>query len=65
MKDKTVVYQDKAGEWRWKRVAPNGRIIADSAEGYTRLSDAERAASRAFLAPDEVDDEPGVDNDGG
>ena len=49
--NKTVVYQDKAGEWRWRRVAPNGEIIADSAEGYTRLSDAERAAARAFLAP--------------
>ena len=23
--DKTVVYQDKAGEWRWKRVAGNGQ----------------------------------------
>ncbi len=53
MSDKTVVYQDKAGEWRWKRVAGNGEIIADSAEGYTRMADAERAASRAFMAPDE------------
>ena len=55
--DKTIIYQDKAGEWRWKRVAPNGDIIADSGEGYSRLSDAERAASRAFLAPDGPDDE--------
>lgn len=55
--DKTIIYQDKAGEWRWKRVAANGEIIADSGEGYTRLSDAERAASRAFLAPDGPDDE--------
>jgi len=54
---KTVVYQDAAGQWRWKRVAGNGEIIADSGESYTRLSDAERAASRAFLAPDEPDDE--------
>ena len=63
--DKTIVYQDKAGAWRWRRVAPNGEIIATSGESFTRLSDAERAASRAFLAPDEADDEPGVDNDGG
>jgi len=55
--DKTIVYQDKAGEWRWRRVAPNGDILADSGEGYSRLSDAERAASRAFLAPDGPDDE--------
>jgi len=66
MTDKTIVYQDKAGEWRWKRVAANGRIIADSGEGYSRLSDAERAASRAFLAPDEPDgDESEVENSGG
>jgi uncharacterized protein YegP (UPF0339 family) len=57
--DKTIVYQDKSGAWRWKRVAGNGEIIADSGEGYTRLADAERAASRAFLAPDEPDDGDG------
>ena len=57
MSDKTVIYRDKAGEYRWRRVAPNGEIIADSGEGYTRLSDAERAASRAFLAPDEPEAE--------
>jgi uncharacterized protein YegP (UPF0339 family) len=55
--DKTIVYQDKAGGWRWKRVAGNGEIIADSAEAYTRMADAERAASRAFMGPDEPDDE--------
>jgi len=32
--DKVVTYQDNAGEWRWKRVAPNGETIADSSEGY-------------------------------
>lgn len=30
-----VMYQDKAGEWRWRMLAPNGRILADSGEGYT------------------------------
>jgi hypothetical protein len=29
------VYQDKAGEWRWRLVASNGNIIADSGEGYS------------------------------
>lgn len=28
------VYSDKRGEWRWRLLAENGRIIADSAEGY-------------------------------
>jgi len=28
-------YKDAKGEWRWRLKASNGRIIADSAEGYT------------------------------
>jgi uncharacterized protein YegP (UPF0339 family) len=28
------VYKDDAGEWRWNLKATNGRIIADSGEGY-------------------------------
>jgi uncharacterized protein YegP (UPF0339 family) len=28
------VYKDKAGEWRWSLKAGNGRVIADSGEGY-------------------------------
>ena len=28
------IYEDSAGEWRWRLVAPNGNIIADSGEGY-------------------------------
>lgn len=28
------VFQDTAGEWRWRLVASNGHIIADSGEGY-------------------------------
>src|ERR1051325_4536215 len=28
------VYQDKAGEWRWNLKASNGRVVADSGEGY-------------------------------
>jgi len=29
-----VYYKDAKGEWRWRLVASNGRIIADSGEGY-------------------------------
>lgn len=29
------IYKDHAGEFRWRLVAPNGRIVADSAEGYS------------------------------
>lgn len=28
------IYQDNAGEWRWRLISTNGRIIADSGEGY-------------------------------
>ncbi len=32
-------YVDKAGEHRWRLVAANGNIIADSGEGYKNYSD--------------------------
>ncbi len=28
------VYEDEAGEFRWKLRSENGEIVADSAEGY-------------------------------
>lgn len=40
------VYKDRAGGWRWRIVASNGRIVADSAEAYTRKADAVRASLR-------------------
>ena len=33
------VYKDNAGQWRWRFIAANGRIIADSAEGYWNQAD--------------------------
>lgn len=44
------VYQDAAGEWRWRLQGPNGRILAYSAEGYTRKRDALRAVARTVKA---------------
>lgn len=44
------IYPDAAGEFRWRLVAANGRVIADSAESYTRQGDAERAAQTAAYA---------------
>jgi uncharacterized protein YegP (UPF0339 family) len=38
------VYEDAHGEWRWRLRAANGRIVADSAEGYVNRSGAQRAA---------------------
>lgn len=31
-----VVYLDSSGEYRWRKTAGNGKIIATSGEGYTR-----------------------------
>lgn len=39
-----VLYRDKAGEHRWKLVASNGRIVADSGEGYKTKTGARHAA---------------------
>jgi uncharacterized protein YegP (UPF0339 family) len=33
------VYQDAAGEWRWRLAAGNGRLIAASGEGYQQKQD--------------------------
>jgi uncharacterized protein YegP (UPF0339 family) len=37
------VYEDRAGEYRWRLVHRNGRILADSGEGYASRSNARRA----------------------
>ena len=36
------VYQDRGEEWRWRLVASNGNIVADSAEGYASKQGAKR-----------------------
>ncbi len=39
------IYEDTAGEWRWHAIV-NGRIVADSGEGYSTASNARRAVRR-------------------
>jgi uncharacterized protein YegP (UPF0339 family) len=34
------VYKDRADEWRWRKVADNGNVIAESGEGYKNKSHA-------------------------
>jgi uncharacterized protein YegP (UPF0339 family) len=29
------LYEDRAGDWRWRLVHDNGNIIADSGQGYS------------------------------
>jgi len=40
------VYEDAADEWRWRLVAANGEIVADSGEGYVSRRNAREAAER-------------------
>ncbi len=40
------VYEDSAGEWRWRLVHDNGNVLADSGEGYASKSNARRAMGR-------------------
>jgi uncharacterized protein YegP (UPF0339 family) len=49
MKIKVIIYRDRKGEYRW-HMKRGGRIVADSGEGYVRLSGAERAVSRLVSA---------------
>jgi len=36
-------YLDRDSKWRWRFVAPNGRIMADSGEGYSSLAACDEA----------------------
>ncbi len=43
---KVHIYRDQAGEWRWNLVAANGKIVADSAEGYKTKWGCKRAVKK-------------------
>jgi len=36
------IYKDNWKQWRWRLVAGNGKIVADSAEGYRNRRDIRR-----------------------
>jgi uncharacterized protein YegP (UPF0339 family) len=40
------IYKDNKGEWRWRLKAANGRIIADSGEGYSTEQECEADIDR-------------------
>jgi uncharacterized protein YegP (UPF0339 family) len=46
--DKWEFYQDdnKRRKWRWRRTAPNGRIVGASTQGYADLGDCIENAQR-------------------
>lgn len=39
-------YEDQSGEWWWRAIARNGKVVAVSAEGYA----SDRNATRALAA---------------
>lgn len=47
------IYRDTTGDWRWRVLAANGRVVADSAEGYRRRGAALRGfeITRSALPP--------------
>lgn len=44
--DKIHGYIDAAGEWRWRKVAPNGVQVSASGEGFGNRADAIDSALR-------------------
>lgn len=42
---KFILYKDAAAQYRWRFLANNGKIIADSAEGYYNKSDAQNGVN--------------------
>jgi hypothetical protein len=42
------VYEDDRGEYRWRAIAGNGRIVATSGEGYVEEKYAAGMARRIF-----------------
>lgn len=59
-----VLYQDTAGEWRWRLLARNNHILADSGEGYVERRAARAAVTRIKAVEDDtpvevVEAEPG------
>jgi len=51
---KFEVYRDKADEYRWRLLAANGRLTADSGEGYTRREDVHRAIAALLMGINDV-----------
>jgi len=39
MADTWKFYTDPSGDWRWRRIASNGRIVGASTEGYRNKAD--------------------------
>lgn len=48
---KFEIYTDAHGEWRWRLLSRNGRIVADSGEGYTSRATMVKTMRSIFSSP--------------
>jgi uncharacterized protein YegP (UPF0339 family) len=52
---KFVMFKDEIGEWRWRLVGRNGRIIAAAGEGFKRKGGCKKSVEKvregALMAP--------------
>ncbi len=51
-KDSIEYYQDKRGEWRWRMVDGDGKVVGAACEGYTGRADCEANAKRGKKGKD-------------
>ena len=50
--DRWELYRDSRQKWRWRRIAPNGRIVNASSQGYgTRTACLDNARRCGYEAP--------------
>jgi uncharacterized protein YegP (UPF0339 family) len=54
------VYRDYQGDWRWRRVAENGKTLADGGQGYSRRIDLLEVVAKDYPALEivEVEQKP-------
>lgn len=48
MTKRLTLYKDAANQWRWTVKSSNGRIVADSSEGYEHRADCIKQAIDLF-----------------
>jgi uncharacterized protein YegP (UPF0339 family) len=46
LEEQFEIYEDERAEWRWRKVADNGEIVAESDRSFTARSGARAAAKR-------------------
>lgn len=56
-RSRVQVYLDADDSWRWRFMSGNGRVLADSGQGYTRRIDCMRALE--IVTASRVDSEAG------